>query len=213
VKHFFDMYEDAFRRHGDSHEAVLWPKGRQAERFHALTRHIARSGNFSVLDYGCGLAHLKPYVDSHYERVAYTGADAVEAFVDSNRRKYPDAVFHQAQSPESVGGEFDYVVASGAFNILYTPGDPAAHRAIVYRILEQLFAKASTYLSINMMTDAVDFEQPHAYHQNVPDLYRFAIDTLSRRLVLDQSYMPYEFTLTLWKDQSIRRPEHVYGVG
>ena len=207
------MYEDAFRRHGDSPGAVLWPKGRQEERFKALTRHIGQQENFSVLDYGCGLAHLKPFLDARYRNVAYTGADAVEVFIDANRRKYPDATFHHVQSPADVEGDYDYIVSSGAFNILYTPHDPAAHRDMVYRIVEQLFERTRVYLSINMMTDVVDFRQPDTYHQNVPDLYRFAFDKWSRRMVLDQSYMPYEFTLTLWKDQDIRRPENLYEDG
>ena len=33
---------------------------------------------------------------------------------------------------------------------------------------------------------------------------------LSPRLAIDQSYMPYEFTITLWKDSTIRRPENLY---
>lgn len=199
MKHILAMYADAFRRHGDSHEAVLWPKGRQEERFHALTRHIRREKDFSVLDYGCGLAHLKPFLDARYRNVAYAGADAVDVFIEADRKKYPDAAFHHVQSPVAIEGEYDYIVSSGAFNILYTPR-PDEHRAIVLGILEQLFEKTRVYLSVNMMTDDVDFRQSDAYHQNATELYGFACEKLSRRLVLDQSYLPYEFTLTIWKE-------------
>ena len=209
MKHILNMYADAFRRHGDSHKAVLWPKGQQEERFHALTRHIRGKGSFSVLDYGCGLAHLKPFLDARYRNVSYAGADAVEVFIEADRKKYPEAIFYHVQSPVGIEGEYDYIVSSGAFNILYTP-DPDEHRAIVFGILEQLFDKTKVYLSVNMMTDVVDFRQPATYHQNVAELYCFAFEKLSRRLMLDQSYMPYEFTLTLWKEQLIRRPENLY---
>jgi hypothetical protein len=204
-----ELYEAAYREHGDSHCSVLWPKGRQEERFHALTRNIRSSGAFSLLDYGCGLAHLKGFLDSRFENVSYTGADVVNAFVETNRNKYPDASFHHVQSPDAVTGQYDYVVCSGAFNILYA-SDPAVHQTIVFGMLEQLLARARVYVSVNMMTDAVDFQQPGSYHQNVMKLYQFAAGKLSRRLMLDQSYMPYEFTLTVWKEQRILRPANVY---
>jgi trans-aconitate methyltransferase len=212
MKRLLDLYTSAFREHGDSHEAVLWPKGRQKERFHALTRHIRSQGDFSVLDYGCGLAHLKPFLDARYGNVAYTGADAVDVFIQADREKYPESLFHHVASPADIKDDFDYVLSSGAFNILYSP-DRSEHRAMVFRILEQLFDKARVCLSVNMMTDVVDFQQPDAYHQNVVDIYGFACEKLSCRLMVDQSYMPYEFTLTVWQDQRIRRPENMYDDG
>ncbi len=198
MEEMLKMYAAAFRRHGDSPDAVLWPKGRQEERFHSLTQHIRRQ-DFSLLDYGCGLAHLKPFLDARHRKVAYAGADALETFIDTARKKYPQATFYHAQSPAEIEREYDYIVSSGAFNILYTP-DPGGHRDIVFGILEQLFERTKVYLSVNMMTDAVDFQQPAAYHQNLAELYAFAVQKLSRRLIIDQSYLPYEFTLTVWKD-------------
>ncbi len=197
LKHIVELYEEAFREHGDSSAAVLWPKGRQELRFRALTRHIERTGGFSLLDYGCGLAHLKPFIDSRYHDVAYTGADAVQAFVDACAKKFSMPFVH-AEAPGDVPGRFDYVVSSGAFNLLYEP-EEAAHRTRVFEMLAALFDKAETFLAVDFMTDAVDYRQPRAYHQNVGDVYRFACDHLSRRLVIDQSYLPYEYTLTVWK--------------
>jgi trans-aconitate methyltransferase len=205
------LYEDAFRQHGDSPQAVLWPKGRQEERFQALTRHIPASGHFSVLDYGCGLAHLKAFLDERYPSFSYAGADAVAVFVDACRTKYPDASFFHAQSPVDVPGVYDHVVSSGAFNILYTP-DATAHRDIVFRFLGLLFEKTRVSLSVNFMTDAVDYRQTDAYHQSVAELYAFAVAKLSRRLSIDQSYIPYEYTLTVWKSPQIAvEREHAHG--
>jgi trans-aconitate methyltransferase len=211
MKHILKIYEDAFRKYGDSQQAVLWPKGRQEVRFHSLTRHIREDRNFSLLDYGCGLAHLKPFLDERYKNVDYYGADAVNTFIETCRLKYPKDQFLHVESPIDIQGEFDYIVSSGAFNILYNP-DFTVHRTIVFEIIKELFRKTKVYLSVNMMTDIVDFQQPDAYHQNVLDIYRFVSENLSRRLILDQSYMPYEFTLTVWKDQHIQRPANLYEI-
>jgi SAM-dependent methyltransferase len=208
LQHVVRLYEDAFREHGDSPRAVLWPRGRQELRFEALTKHIRLDGGFSVLDYGCGLAHLKPFLDRRYRNVNYTGADAVPAFVDACSKKCA-ASFVCAESPSDVPGRFDYVVSSGVFNILYEP-DESAHRDRVFRMLGQLFEKAEICLAVDFMTDAVDFRQSQAYHQSPSDLLRFASENLSRRLVIDQSYLPYEYALTVWKDARIRRSDGVY---
>jgi trans-aconitate methyltransferase len=203
------LYENAFRVHGDSPKAVLWPKGRQEERFSALTKHIHLKGGFSILDYGCGLAHLKPFLDNRYNSVEYAGVDSVPAFVNAASAKYSGVEIFQLSSPEQLQRNYDFVVASGVFNICYLP-DMEANQAMVFKMLQQLFSRANIYLSVNFMTNAVDYQQEGAYHQNASTLYEFVCENLSRRLVLDQSYMPYEYTVTMWKNQNIHRPENLY---
>ncbi len=170
---------------------------------------MPHGGGFSLLDYGCGLAHMKTYLDGQFCNVAYTGADAVGPFVDACKAKHPDLAFYLAQSPDQIPSTYDYVVASGVFNLLYVT-DVSAHRDIVWSILEQLFERARVALAVDFMTDRVDFRQPGAYHQNVGELHAWIVRRLSRRLTLDHSYLPSEFSVTIWKDQRIRRPDSLY---
>jgi len=207
--HIKEMYEDSFSKHGDSPAGVLWPKGRQDIRFRALTKCIDKKSEFTVLDYGCGLAHMKEYLNNYFLNVSYTGADMLKKFLDISKSKYPESNFYHVQMPDELDQSYDYVLSSGTFNILYT-SDQKKNRDFIFKILEQLYRKTNIYLSVNFMTDNVDFKEEKTYHQNVTEIYDFFVENLSRRLILDQSYMPYEFTLTAWKDQNIARPEHVY---
>lgn len=209
MKKIINLYETALAQHGDSPESVLWPKGRQAERFSALTKHILKTGQFSLLDFGCGLAHLKPYLDTYYKDVAYSGVDIVSAFLAINRDKYPQDTFYSIESVNDIKDSYDYIVSSGAFNILYAP-DNVKHQEMVFEILAALFEKTRISLSVNFMTDQVDFVQPGAYHQNILSLYQYITSKLSKRILFDQSYMPYEFTVVIWKNQTINRPENIY---
>jgi trans-aconitate methyltransferase len=209
MEHIKQLYKDAFKQHGDSPSSVLWPKGRQDERFYALTRHIKADGGFSVADYGCGLAHFKEYLDQHYSNVIYTGVDIVEDFLNHNKTKYPDSHFVQPEELFNGDKTYDYILASGTFNILYV-NDEASHKKIVFDVLEKLFSKTNRYLSVNFMTDQVDFKQDTAFHMNVTELYEFCSRSLSKRMSIDQSYMPYEYTITLWKDTTVLRPENIY---
>ena len=61
-----EQYQRTFAAYGDTPAGVMWPRGRQALRFKALTQHFSPEG-FSVLDYGCGLAHLKDYLDENFK--------------------------------------------------------------------------------------------------------------------------------------------------
>src|SRR6185437_903756 len=207
MDHIKILYQDAFNKNGDSPASVLWPKGRQSERFFALSRNVKSKSKFSVLDFGCGLAHLKEYLDSSYLDVEYTGADIVDDFLNHNSKKFPNSTFLTPDELYASEKKYDYILSSGAFNILYVK-DKEEHKKIVFDILEKLFQRTTKYLSVNFMTDQVDFQQEGAYHQNIIELYEFCSKNLTKRLEIDQSYMPFEFTITLWKDQTILKPEH-----
>ena len=203
-----DQYQAAFAAHGDSPAAVLWPKGRQDLRFDALTRHMPRR-DFSLLDYGCGLAHLRPFLDQRFERFRYSGADMVPAFVQAAHAKYPDADFHLVEHPSGLTEDYDHIVLSGVFNIVCSENEEA-HLQEVWRSLDLLFARARSSLAVNFMTDQVDYRQDGAFHLDPRRLLEFVRTRLSRRVVLDQSYMPFEYTVVVWKDQTIRRPDMVF---
>jgi hypothetical protein len=202
------QYRRAFIEHGDTPEAVLWPRGRQALRFNALTRHF-REGEFSVLDYGCGLGHLKTYLDQYSCNYKYYGVDLVPEFVRAAQTKFPTAQIQLVDTFTDVMTPVDHVVASGVFNIIQG-SDKEAYVLYVHAALIHLFSLTRVSLSINFMTDRVDFRQPQALHMNVEDIARFTRRNLSPRLVVDESYMPYEFTLVVFKDAEIMRPNNIY---
>ncbi len=203
-----EQYQRAFAVHGDTAAGVLWPRGRQNLRFNALTRHFTGNG-FSVLDYGCGLAHLKAYLDQRFARYEYYGADLVPEFIHAAAAKYPDANIQLVRSHADVSTTVDHVVISGTFNII----DGIDRTAYVERVeaaLSHLFGLARVSLSVNFMTDRVDFVQPQALHMNIEEMMNFMRRHLSPRLQVDESYMPYEFTIVVLKDSDIVRPENIY---
>ncbi len=203
-----EQYRQAFSEHGDSPAGVLWPRGRQSLRFEALTRHFVSDG-FSVLDYGCGLGHLKEYLDQRFSQYKYFGADLVPEFVNTVASKFPEAHVQQVQSYRDVSVLVDHIVISGTFNIIEGM-DRSAYVERVEAALLHLFSCATTSMAVNFMTDRVDFIQPNALHMNVEVLSDFMRRNLSPRLRIDESYMPYEFTIVALKDREIVRPDNIY---
>lgn len=203
-----EKYQRAFEVHGDTPAGVLWPRGRQALRFDALTRHFSGDG-FSILDYGSGLSHLKAYLDQRFKCYQYYGADVVPEFVHAAAVKYPDAKVELVQSHADVSTPVDHVVISGTFNII-DGQDRGAYLELVQAALLHLFGLARVSMSVNFMTDRVDFIQPQALHMNVEATMDFMRRHLSPRIRVDESYMPYEFTLVVFKDSEIVRPDNIY---
>jgi len=201
-------YHDAFRIHGDSPSAVLWPKGRQDLRFWALTRHFDAAKPYTILDYGCGLAHLHDYLIARGHRVAYIGADIVPEFVEASGQKCPGSSFLLVKGDGDVGIEVDHVVVSGTFNII--EGDRQVHWGAVRGALVRLFKQCRLSLAVNFMTDQVDFQQDEAFHVSPAEVVEFVRRSLSRRYTLDHSYMPYEFTVIAYKDEQILRPSNIF---
>jgi cyclopropane fatty-acyl-phospholipid synthase-like methyltransferase len=203
-----EQYREAFYRYGDSPAAVLWPRDRQNLRFDALTRHIHGDG-FLLLDYGCGLAHLKAHLDKRFSNYAYYGADVVPEFVGEVSRKYPSAQVRLIRSHEDVTDSVDHVVVSGTFNIV-EGNSASSYLKYVQNALTHLFSLSQVSLAVNFMTDQVDFKQDNAHHVSVEQMYRFVRDKLTPRLIVDQSYMPYEFTIVAFRDHTIVRPDNIY---
>ncbi len=203
-----EQYRRSFALHGDTPAGVQWPRGRQALRFRALTQHIADDG-FSLLDFGCGLAHLKPYLDQRFTGYEYRGVDLVPEFVAAVSAKFPDVLVRRIESFLDVVEPVDHVVISGTFNIV-EGGDRDAYLKKVEDTLLHLFGLAKVSLSVNLMTDRVDFMQPHALHVNPGEMMTFVQDRMSPRMTSNSSYMPYEFTMVVLKDAEIQRPDNIY---
>lgn len=92
----------------------------------------AREGD-SILDFGCGVGDLVPFLWSNLEEFDYMGVDINEKLIAEASRTYPDFEFHQIDSPYEVRGKFDLVVALGVFTWYITKED---FRRTIMRLYE-----------------------------------------------------------------------------
>jgi len=204
------LYQSAFALHGDSPSAVLWPKGRQNVRFEALLRHLRTDECETLIDFGSGLGHLFAYLTRQGFRGNYVGIDCVPEFVQHCRAQYPSAAWHLASNLSDIApGSCDYVVASGAFNI-NTSGSEQAHFDYVTEMITEMFATARISISVDFMRADVDYKQPGAFHMPISALVKWVSKSLSRHFVVDASYLPYEFCITVWHEPPTRIGEAIW---
>jgi SAM-dependent methyltransferase len=211
LKNPAQIYAEAYRTHGRSPASLLIPKGRQKDRFTALTAPF-RDEAFSVLDYGCGFGDLKFFLDERFHGVRYTGVDVTPEFITECKRIHGEETdFRLISDHRELRDDFDYVVMSGVFNVLCHDTDEE-HWSSVQGVLRYLFLRTRRLLAVDFMTNQVDFVRSGAYHQDPIEAYRFVRRELSKRVTLDQSYMPYEFALLVYKNDTIQRPQNVYNI-
>lgn len=209
MKKVIDSYRKAYKEHGNSLASLFIPKGRQSERFDSLTTFMVEDA--SILDFGCGFGHLAIYLKNKFSNFKYEGCDIVGDFITKNNKEIGDGdeLFYLIDDFNGVEKKYDFIVAAGVFNLLYSDS-LEFHVKIVQETISHLFKKTNKVLSINFMTDQVDFQAPGSYHQNVVEIYNYCNINLSKRIVVDQSYMPFEYTIHVFKDDSITDPVNVY---
>jgi len=201
------MYEDAYKEHGDSPSSLLTPKGKNEIRFEAL-KPFLKNGK-SILDYGCGLGYLLPFIQSQKGDIDYHGVDIIPDFINANKLKYPHGKFSLITETEFIKKNYDIVFSSGVFN-LKNYEDDSASRNYAFEKIKDLFEITKEVFVCDFLSKLVDFEQEGAQHFSIDEISNFCSKNLSKRFQIRHDLLPYEFTLVVWKEDKIKRPENYF---
>ena len=92
-----DHYEACLERHGDTHLGVDWPRQNDAEVRYRVMLEVVRqplTGPATLLDLGCGAAHMYEYLLRHpISKLSYMGLDISAKFIALCRQKFPDVPY------------------------------------------------------------------------------------------------------------------------
>ena len=199
---YVKRYSERLERFGRSPEALGWGSGgREHVRFAVLADAIRSCGARSVLDVGCGFADFHDYLAASGLEVAYRGIDIVPSVLAEACARDPGldlAEVDVCDYPVTPENRFDAVVASGVFNARLAGEDNLVH---IERSVTRMFELAERVVCVDFMTTAVDFQRPEAWHTDPAWAIGLA-QRLSRRFSLRNDYMPFEYTLTIHRDDS-----------
>jgi SAM-dependent methyltransferase len=141
-------YERALRKHGPGVRALKWADERsQQERF----RLIAAVGPWegaTVADVGCGLGDLFGFLREAGHDIRYAGYDLSPRMVAAARRRYRDRRARFEVRDVLAAGfprRFDYVVASGTFNLKV-----ADHDRFLRRMLTAMYGACRRAIAFNV---------------------------------------------------------------
>lgn len=160
----------------------------------------------SLLDLGCGLAHMLDYIRSHQEwdRIRYTGMDLSPRYIEAARERHPDADLIEVDilDRDAALPDYDYVVMNGVFNYR---GELSRERMLAYwkRMTAAAFRHCRRGIVFNVMSKLVDWERDDLFHLPFDTMSRFVAHELSRHFVIRHDYDAYEYTVYVYRSPSI----------
>lgn len=199
-------YEGCFARHGDTHLGVDWPKAEDVDKRYQVMLDMIKfrndnSGKVSLLDFGCGTAHLNEYIISQgISNIEYSGLDISPKFIEVSKAKFPKANFYCVDIIKDYGSlpAFDYVVMNGVFTEKRELSFDEMF-AFFQLMIEKVFALTTKGIAFNAMSKAVDWERDDLFHLPTDLLISFLAKKISRHFIIRNDYGLYEYTTYIYK--------------
>lgn len=172
----------------------------QIDRFNQLAKVLPETGQFTVLDLGCGYGALLDYLSDRYANFEYVGIDispemirvATEAHTDK-----PHARFAMAVEP---GEKFDFAIASGIFNIKMDAQD-SQWTNHVQQTLTFMNECSKRGFSSNFLTSYSDLDKrrDNLYYANPLEIFDLCKTNFSANVSLLHDYGIWDFTIVVRK--------------
>jgi SAM-dependent methyltransferase len=156
-------YLDKMRQYGiDSALSVGWTDYLQVllfEKISALLRGVDSGEYCTLLDVGCGLGDYLRYLGDHgYRGIDYTGIDIIPLMIQMAGKKYPGKKFFVADfSDDSFAKEYDYIVCSGALNII-AEKSIEEHNVFIQKFIRKMYDLSRKGCAFNLLCrDGMEF--------------------------------------------------------
>jgi SAM-dependent methyltransferase len=206
-----ERYRKRWQQYGYDSRTLGWNKDCQWVRFEAVFEGLREADFASVLDVGCGFGDLLGYLRSKGWRGRYTGLDIVEELIGEARKRYS-----ADRASEFYCGDIsafdrslrsDLAVALGVFN----------HRLhqdnleFVRETIEKMWHAAARVVVCDFLSTSSEEERrdQHLYYADPAQLYQLA-SGYSRRVMIHHAYMPFEFQVKIWHDDSFQQSAPVF---
>ena len=192
-----DLTEDyvkSLKEYGESPKALLWWDYRSmALRFRELVKDVPLDGK-SVLDAGCGMGDLLPYLYAKSTSFNYLGVDVNPGFIEIAKKRYEGHSFKVADPFRTKVGEFDVVISSGVMNGNYE-GWLKRRKAMI----KALFEQTKVALAFNMAggLKPIPHDSLIAY-ADASEIFEYC-KSLSERVAMRTDYLEKDFTITMFK--------------
>lgn len=202
-------YTGRFLEYGYSPKTLGWDKGKQDIRFNILTSQYDFN-NKSVLDIGCGFGDLnktlKYKAGNNYK---YLGLDIVPVLIKKAKKLYQNSKIDfqccDFLSTE-LTNQYDYIIASGIFNFKI---EAENNYSFIENIISKSFHLCRDGLAFDFLSDKVDYKHDHTFHSSPEQILGIAYK-YSRNVIIRNDYMPFEFSLFIFKNESFDTSDTVF---
>lgn len=187
-------YENSLQHYGPSPKALLWWDYKSmAIRFRELVKDVPIDGR-SIMDAGCGMGDLLPYLYAKSPDFEYLGVDKTKGFIEVAKKRYEGHQFKFGDPFNRKLGTFDIVFCSGVMN-----GNVDNWLAKRKRMILNLYSQTREVLAFNMAGSlkpmAPDNLIAYADAQEILDFCK----KLTQRVIFRDQYLHNDFTIVMFK--------------
>jgi SAM-dependent methyltransferase len=183
-------YAPLLARHPGDHRGVDWGSAESQRRRFEVLAAVGNLASADVLDVGCGLGHLRDFLENRGAAARYRGIDLLTEMIEAARRRQTGTRFERASIEDMSSGSDDYVLASGVF----TFADEAALR----RDVAAMFRVCRIAVAFNSLSAWADRAKPGEFHADPAATLEFC-RSLTPWVVLRHDYHPGDFTIYLYR--------------
>jgi SAM-dependent methyltransferase len=189
-------YSDKILQFGATPNGVDWNSSEGQElRFMQLLRITeGAAADASLLDYGCGYGGLLDFIKKYNTSWSFTGFDISEEMIKAAKAKQGNDGMWITELPEDA--RFDYVVASGIFNVI-PDGMKLKWEEYVYETINRISSHATRGFAFNMLTAYSDpeYRKDYLWYASPQIILDYCLKKWPRRVSILHDYGLYEFTV------------------
>ncbi|RBQ30129.1 class I SAM-dependent methyltransferase [Aliarcobacter vitoriensis] len=204
-----DRYSKRYKEFGYSPKALGWDKGKQDLRYHILFEEFNLE-NKSILDIGCGFGDANKLISQKTKDYKYLGIDIVEDLINEAKKIYKNEnninFILDDFLKVSLNKPFDIIVASGVFNFKLLDYN---NYQFIEAFMKKAFELSKDGIAFDFLSNKVDFQYEHTFHSDPLRILDMAYK-LSKNVILKNNYMPFEFSVFIFKDQSFEKEDTIF---
>lgn len=191
-------YTSKILKHGPTPQGVDWNSTEsQILRFRQLAKVIQPGDcEYTLLDYGCGYGEFLETLRTFTDAVNYTGFDLSDAMLKAAQDKFGSSERICWTSDLPKAAKFDYVIASGIFNVKMSHSNEN-WSIYVTSILKEFHQRARKGFAFNVLTTYSDAElmREHLFYADPSWLFDYCKIYFSSQVAILHDYPLYEFTV------------------
>jgi SAM-dependent methyltransferase len=199
LKTHLDFHNQQIDLYGFNKRALAISQHSQQKRFEVAARLFKYDNVFSIIDLGAGLCDFYPHLANlGFQFTDYTAVDINTRFLEKAAELYPEINFIEGSVHEvmETGKDFDYLVASGIYNLGY---DLPSNIDFVLDQLRTLFPKINKGIAVNFLSSWAVKKTPISIYYDPVMMLNLFKKNFGSKIILYHNYLPHDFTLIVFK--------------
>lgn len=194
-KIIIDCYRERFLRFKTGPEVAEW---KSVESQHSRFAQLAQLGDMSgkrILDIGCGIADIYPFLLEKFGDINYTGVDLVSESVNYAKTLYQDVRLECRDIIEEPFPErFDYVLISGIFNSVIPEAE-----SFLKTMTTAAFNHANIALGFNFLSSYKNYADASACYHDPYEVLKHCLDNLSWKTNMLHHYFRTDVSVSVYR--------------